>query len=173
MWIRIQLKRKETLFIGLFYGKQERRNNNTTLDEEFKIIERHLYQYIANNQNHILLLGDFYAKIGNREQGILNGDPIITPNGKRLINNLTNNFNLKILNKSPKFKGKWTRIKSIIDYALCTQALYTNLNTITIDEKENCKLNGRGKTDRISVILEINKSTSMLKKKFDSYQWKS
>ena len=62
MWIRIQLKRKETLFIGLFYGKQERRNNNTTLDEEFKIIERHLYQYIANNQNHILLLRDFNAK---------------------------------------------------------------------------------------------------------------
>ena len=38
----------------------------------------------------------------------------------------------------------WTRIntkneneKSIIDYALCTQALYTNLNTFTIDEEEN------------------------------------
>ena len=75
MWIRIQLKRKETLFIGLFYGKQETRNNNTTLDKEFKIIERHLYQYIANNQNHILLLGDFNAKIGNGEQGIPNGDP--------------------------------------------------------------------------------------------------
>ena len=128
MWIRIQLKRKETRFIGLIYGKQER-NNNATLDKEFKIIERHLYQYIANNQNHILLLGDFNAKIGNGEQGIPSGDPIITPNGKRLIN-LTNNFNLKILNKNPKCKGKWTRIdtkneneKSIIDYSLCTQAL--------------------------------------------------
>ena len=74
MWIRIQLKRKETRFIGLIYGKQER-NNNATLDKEFKIIERHLYQYIANNQNHILLLGDFNAKIGNGEQGIPNGDP--------------------------------------------------------------------------------------------------
>ena len=38
MWIRIQLKRKKTLFIGLFYGKQESRNNNATLDEEFKIV---------------------------------------------------------------------------------------------------------------------------------------
>ena len=33
-----------------------------------------------------------------------------------------------------------------MDYALCTQALYTNLNTITIDEEENYKLNGRSKT---------------------------
>ena len=74
MWIRIQLKRKETRFIGLIYGKQER-NNNATLDKEFKIIERHLYQYIANDKNHILLLGDFNAKIGNGEQGIPNGDP--------------------------------------------------------------------------------------------------
>ena len=82
MWIRIQLKRKETLFIGLFYGKQERRNNNTTLDEEFKIIERHLCQYIENNQNQTLLLGNFNAKIGNGEQGIPNWGPIVTPNGK-------------------------------------------------------------------------------------------
>ena len=75
MWIRIQLKIKETLFTRLFYGKKESRNNDTTLYEEFKIIERHLYQYIANNQNQILLLGDFNAKIGNGEQGIPNGDP--------------------------------------------------------------------------------------------------
>ena len=73
----------------------------------------------------------------------------------------------------------WTRIntkneneKSIIDYALCTQALYANLNTITIDEEENYKLNGRSKTDHNSIIIKINKSISMVKKKIDSYQWK-
>ena len=38
MWITIHLKGKETLFIGLFYGKQQSRNNNITLDEEFNII---------------------------------------------------------------------------------------------------------------------------------------
>ena len=104
--------------------------------------------------------------------------PKITPNGKRLIN-LTNNFNLKILNKNPKCKGKWTRIdtkneneKSIIDYSLCTQALYTNLNTITIDEEKNYKLNGNSKTDHNSIIIKINKSGSMVKKKIDRYQWK-
>ena len=102
--------------------------------------------------------------------------PIITPNGKRLIN-LTNNFNLKILNKSPKCKGKWTRVntkneneKSIINYALCIQALYTNLITITIDE--SYKLNGKSKTDHNSIIIKINKSLSMVKKKIDSYQRK-
>ena len=92
-WIRIHLRRKGTLFIGLFYGKQECRNNNIRLDKEFNIIERNLYQYTTNNQNHILLTGDFNAKIGNGEPGIPNGDPKITPNGKRLIN-LTNKFNL-------------------------------------------------------------------------------
>ena len=72
--IRIYLKRKETLFTGLFYGKQESRNNNITLGEKFNIAERHLYQYTANNQKHILLLGNFNAKTENREQGISNGD---------------------------------------------------------------------------------------------------
>ena len=166
MWIRIHLKRKEILFIGLFYGKQESRNNNITLDEKFNTIERHLYQYTTNNQNHILLLGD------------PSGDLKITPNGKRLIN-LTNNLNLKILNKSPKCKGKWTRInakneneKSIIEYALYTQALYTNINTIIIDEEENCKLNGKSKTNHNSIMIEINKIINTVKKKIDNYQWK-
>ena len=104
--------------------------------------------------------------------------PKIAPNGRRLIN-LTNNLNLKILNKSPKWKRKWTRIntkneneKSIIDYTLCTQALYTNINTIIIDEEENYKLNGKSKTDHNSIIIEINKITSTVKKRIDNYQWK-
>ena len=106
------------------------------------------------------------------------GTPKIIPNGRRLIN-LTNNLNLKILNKSPKCKGKWTRIntkneneKSIIDYTLSTQALYTNINAIIIDEEENYKLNGKSKTDHNSIIIEINKITSTVKKKVDNYQWK-
>ena len=166
----MQLKRKEALFGGLFYGKQESRNINIALDENFNIVERHLFQHTANNQNHVLLLGDFNAKIGNGEQDIRNGEPKITPNGKRLIN-LTNNFNLKILNKSPKFKDKWIRIntkneneKSMIGDAPCTQALYRNLNAITIDEEGNYKLNGRSKTDHNSTTTKINKSTTTVKK---------
>ena len=121
---------------------------------------------------------NFHTKIGNGEHDIPNGDPKITPNGKRLIN-LANIFNLKILNKSPKCKGKRTRINtknenqnSIIDYALCTQTLYTNLNTIKIDEENDYKLNGRSKTEHNTIIIKINKSTSTVKKKIDSYQWK-
>ena len=94
----------------------------------------------------------------------------IIPNGKRLIN-LSNRFNLKILNKRPKCKSKWTQIntknefeKSILDYVLCTQALYTNLNKITIHGEENYKLNGRSKIDHNSVIIKIDTDTSTVKK---------
>ena len=62
--------------------------------------------------------------------------------------------------------------KSIIDYAVCTQALYANLNAMIINEEENFKLNGKSKTDYNSVIIEIDKSTSTVKKKIDYYQWK-
>ena len=92
---------------------------------------------------------------------------------------LTNNFNLKILNKSPKRKGKWTRIntkneneKSIIDYALCTQTLYTNMNTIMINEEESYKLNRKNKTDHNLIKIEIIKNTSIVKKKIENKQWK-
>ena len=46
-----------------------------------------------------------------RDQGIPNGDPKLTPNGRRLIN-LINKLNLKFINKSPKCKDKWTRINT-------------------------------------------------------------
>ena len=46
-----------------------------------------------------------------RDQGIPNGDPKLTLNGRRLIN-LTNKLNLKFINKSPKCKNKWTRINT-------------------------------------------------------------
>ena len=87
-------------------GKKSR-NNNTILNGEFNIIEKHYYLsipiYNKYHQNHILLLGDFNAKIGNGEPGISNGDHKITPNGNRLIN-LTNNFSLKVIKKSLKCK---------------------------------------------------------------------
>ena len=86
--------------------------------------------------------------------------------------NQSTNFNLKTLNKSPKCKGKWTRIntkyeneKSIIDYALWTKELYANLNTVTIGEEENYKLNGRSKTDHNLILMKIDKSPGPVKKK--------
>ena len=68
-------KKKRTLFIGLFYGKKERRNNNATLDKEFKIIEQHLYKYITNNQNDILLLVTLMQKL-EMENKVY---PLVTP----------------------------------------------------------------------------------------------
>ena len=41
-----------------------------------------------------------------------------------------------------------------------------------IDEEENYKLNGENKTDHNSIIIEINKNTSTVKKKIYNYQWK-
>ena len=52
----------------------------------------------------------------------------------------------------------------MIGDAPCTQALYRNLNAITIDEEGNYKLNGRSKTDHNSTTIKINKSTTTVKK---------
>ena len=61
MCIRIQLKRKEALFIGLFPGKQESRNNNITLTEKFNIIEKHLYHHYTDiNIQQIIKIIFFY-----------------------------------------------------------------------------------------------------------------
>ena len=55
------------------------------------------------SDNHLLLLGDFNAKIGNNRHGIINGEPHISRNGA-LLRDVIKHFNLEILNNKAKFE---------------------------------------------------------------------
>ena len=108
MWIKIRLKRKEALFIGLFYGKQKSRNNNITKNLTLqKEIYTNIEQLIEITFSYLVTL---MQKLEMRDHGIPNGDPKLTPNGRRLIN-LTNKLNLKFINKSPKMQRQMDKNK--------------------------------------------------------------
>ena len=97
--------------------KQEVRN-------EFDYLSQHISRYLQSD-NHVSLLGDFNAKIGNDEHGIINGEPYISRNGA-LLRDIIRHLNLEILNNKAT-ERKWTRIssnnineKSIIDLSSVT-----------------------------------------------------
>ena len=102
------------------------------------------------------------------------GDPKVTPNGKRLIN-INNNFKLKILSKSPKCKGKWTRIntkneneKSIIDYALYTQAPTHSFTEAQVGARE-----GRSSVEQLFILKSvIQLRTFQRKQTYCTYTWR-
>ena len=87
-----------------------------------------------------------------------------------------------IVNKTPKCKGKWTRIntknieeKSILDYVMTNQSVYDDIIEMKIDEEKLYRLTKyKGKeikeTDHNTIIVEIN-DTRQTQKKDKKVRW--
>ena len=92
-------------------------SNKAGSKNEFDHFSQHFAKYIVSD-HHLLLLGGFNPKIGNDEDGIINGQPQISKNGV-LPRDIIKHFNLEIL-KNKASEEKWRRINS------------TNINEISI-----------------------------------------
>ena len=97
MTIRLELKQHKAIIICIYYGKQEIKTTKLEAKREFDYLSQHISKYLQND-NHLLWLGDFNAKIGNKEHGAINGEPHISRNGV-LLRDAIKHFNLEILNK--------------------------------------------------------------------------
>ena len=83
MPIRLELKWNKTIIICIYYGKQETKTTKQEAKRESDYLSQHISKYLQSD-NHVLLLGNFNAKIGNDEHGIINGEPHICRNGALL-----------------------------------------------------------------------------------------
>ena len=150
----------------VIYGPQE----NLTPNSEFK----KLYESISDqvdigkeNNQQIIILGDFNAKIGNY---IKNNKETITKGGRHL-KRLLEKGNLRIRNgESNKYKGLQTRgqgeEKSVIDYVITTKRDLNTIKTMKIDEEkefEICKVERQGTkksrkiySDHNAIMLNID-----------------
>ena len=159
-WVRLILKDRQHLCMGVFYGKQETYQNQDTLDE-YNTLENQINSFLAQN-HQVILLGDFNAKVGNDSNGISGGDPAVSRNGKMLLD-LIQNTQTVILNSQPFCTGKWTRVntkntseRSILDYVIVSPALLPFIKTMAIDEAEEYKLFSRkSKSDHNCIYLDI------------------
>ena len=104
-------------------------------ENEFNQISTYRKNCIDNN-SYVLILGNFNAKIGNDQEGIENGDRIISRNGF-LLKDMIKMQHLQLINSVPCCVGKWTRIntcnnneKSIIDYGLCNSKLTSIISKV-------------------------------------------
>ena len=74
MAIRLELKQNKTMIICIYYVKQESKTRKQEARNEFDYLSEHISKYLQSG-NHLLLLGDFIAKIGNDKHEIINGEP--------------------------------------------------------------------------------------------------
>ena len=143
-------------------GQQKKESEN-----EFNQISTYTKNCIDNN-SYVLILGDFNAKIGNHQKGIVNGDGIISRNGF-LLRYMIKMQRLQLINCIPCCVGKWTRVntcnnneKSILDYGLCNSKLASMISKVIIDEPQEHKLKGRKYSDHNTFIIDINTKTKHL-----------
>ena len=64
MTIKLELKQNKAIIIFICYGKQETKTANEEAEHRFDYLSQHISRYLQSD-NHLLLLGDFNAKIEN------------------------------------------------------------------------------------------------------------
>ena len=106
-----------------------------------------------DNNSYVLILGDFNVKISNDQEGIENGDRIISRN-VFLLRDMIKMQHLQLTNCIPCCVGKWTWVstcnsneKSITDYGLCNSKLASMISKVIIDKQQGYKLTGRKYSD--------------------------
>ena len=151
IWIRMCLRKKKELYIGVYYGKQETRTLKEELINEVIDIASQIKK-IQEKSDNILLVGDFNAKLfdGRSRNGRIMDKELIKP------------LNLTILNRNEECIGKWTRKntsndteRSEIDYAITTENMWHSVRKMVIDEKEEFKLKGKKPSDHNTMIIKL------------------
>ena len=82
------------MMVCVYYGKLESRSTKKESENKFNQMSIHIKNCIDSNIN-VLVVGDFNAKIGQEEEGTVDGDRIISRNGVLLTDMVKMPFTLQ------------------------------------------------------------------------------
>ena len=162
--------------VDLTSQHKKKRKKKKESENELNQISKYTKNCIDSN-SYLLIRGDFNAKIGKDQKGIVNGDNIISRNDFLLRDMIKMQY-LQLINCVPYCVGKSTRVntfnnneKSIVDYDLYNSKLASMISKVIIDEPQECKLKGRKYSDHNIFIIDINTKTKHLEM-VDKSVWK-
>ena len=144
LWIKLN-RAKKKIFIGIFYGPQEKCSNEES-ERQYAQITSQINK--MKNEGQVILMGDFNAKLEVRKENIHQEQ---SRNGKNMQKMLEDTKTTPITLKADI--GNWTRSRkrkenterSIIDYIIMTDDIKNNTKLIYIDEIGSYKLKGKKK----------------------------
>ena len=102
IWVSVRRRQQKPIYIGVYYGKQESRNNRNEMLAEMDKLSDEIQE--KKNQGEIVLFMDGNAKIG-----LLN-EPV-SRNGK-LLREVFDECGLEVMNESEKSEMYWKGDKS-------------------------------------------------------------
>ena len=152
-WISVQRKEARPIFMAVYYGRQETRNNREEMLKEMDNLAEEIRDKMEEGE--VIVFMD-----GNGKIGLLGEE--ISRNGKLLID-VFEECDLQIMNQSDKCKGKVTRQnrrnevqKSAIDFLVVTDEAEQRIDELLIDEKGDFLLRGKAPSDHNSFIVKLN-----------------
>lgn len=160
LWIVTTLADNTRLCIGAYYGKQET-CSTPQIHNEFAQLDLKTTEMLIKH-DHLMLVGDFNAKIGDDQNGITGNLPTISRNG-HLLRSFIDDRGLNLMNSKDICKGLWTRVntknpsqKSVLDYVLTSRDISPSILSMVIDEDKIHQLQGKNPTDHNTILLTIN-----------------
>ena len=159
MWMTITNGRTN-IRLGVIYAPQESKTKVTKLKEMYKGLAKQIEEARKRDQN-VIVVGDFNCKVGST----VTGNTEDVSKGGKILLNMVNKQNLKILNAGKKCKGLWTRTdgtkKSVLDYILMNKEDEGLVKQMIIDEeREFTPYHVEGGrtvyTDHYSMKLDVN-----------------
>ena len=169
IWVSIKRKTSRPVFIGVYYGKQESRNNRDEMLSEMDKLSSDIHGKI--NEGEVILFMD-----GNGKIGLLGEE--VSRNGSLLLN-VFSECNLEIMNQSDVCEGQITRVnrrntseKSAIDFVLATAEAKEMIQKVTIDENCEYVLKGSSASDHNSIIVDMKVNEITISKKQKITKWR-
>ena len=134
MWVKIKTQSGD-FNMGILYGLHETRSTNEEIEEWFYKLGTSISKW---SNEPIVILGDMNAHIGCDDKGIVGNHQDVNKNGKWW-REVIDARNLLLINNTNMCTGKWTRNSvdgrnSIIDFVLCNEMMYQNMESMHIDE---------------------------------------
>ena len=161
----VKLKQRTNIYIGIFYGPQEKCSNEEA-QRQYSQITSQINK--LSRRGEVILAGDFNAKLQINTEEIQQN---MSKNGKYM-QNMIDHTGLRIpsLEINPV---KWTRVKrkdnkerSIIDYVLMSNRMAQSTKRIEIDDIGLFRLKGKEESDHNSILVETSVPyTSKIEKK--------
>ena len=153
LWIGVQRKNTQPLFLGVYYGRQETRTSKDEINREMLTLKEEIIE--KQNEGEILIAMDANAKVG------LLGEEV-SRNGKELTKVL-NELDLLMINGTSKCKGAITRQntsdeeeKSAIDFVIVSRDIFPLIRNMSIDEEGLLKVTGKNPSDHNTITINLS-----------------
>lgn len=168
-WIKLKTQ-PNPIYIGLYYGKQEKESKEA-VENEYSIISTHILE--LKKTGNIILMGDFNAKLD-----IIRDNTQIQTQSRngQAMQRMLHITQMYPISTQPT-KGTWTRVnrhneqeRSIIDYIIVDKELKDNFPTVEIDEKGERRPTGKNETDHNTITTHLNTNLKKTKKIIE--KWK-